>query len=75
MFVSLELSLVSVLSVSSVLRHCRILLTLFLNLPFSGVIINIHKVTCSVSLLLPVVCGNLLSRLQTFITVNLISAP
>ena len=50
----------------------RILLTWFLSLPVSGVIINIHKVTCYVSLSLPVVCGNLLSRLQTFITINLV---
>ena len=36
----------------------QILLTSFLNLPVSGVIINIQKVSCSVSLLLSVVCGN-----------------
>ena len=43
-----------------------------LSLPVSGVIINIHEVTCYVSLSLLVVCGNLLSRLQTFITINLV---
>ena len=50
----------------------RIFFTWFLSLPVSGVIINIHEVTCYVSLSLPVVCGNLLSRLQTFIMINLV---
>ena len=59
------------LSVVSSAVQPRILLTSFLNLPVSGVIINIQKVSCSVSLLLSVVRGNLLSRLQTFITINL----
>ena len=50
----------------------RILLTWFLSLPISGVIIDIHEVTCSVSLSSPVVGKNLLSRLQTFIAINLV---
>ena len=50
-----------------------ILLTWFLSLPVSGVIINIHEVTCYVSLSLPVVCGNFLSCLQIFIRINLVS--
>ena len=63
---------VCALSVVSSAVQPWILLTSFLNLPVSGVIINIQKVSCSVSLLLSVVCGNLLSRLQTFITINLV---
>ena len=63
---------VSALGVVSSAAKPRILLTSFVNLPVSGVIINIQKVSCSVSLLLSVVCGNLLSRLQTFITINLV---
>ena len=46
------------------------MMMMFLNLCVSGVIINIHEVTCSVSLLLQSVCGNLLTRLQTFIAIN-----
>ena len=50
----------------------RILLTWFLSLSVLGVIINVHEVTRYVSLSLPVVYRNLLSRLQTFITINLV---
>ena len=63
---------VCALGVVSSAAKPRILLTSFVNLPVSGVIINIQKVGCSVSLLLSVVCGNLLSRLQIFITINLV---
>ena len=59
------------LGVVSFALNPQILLTSFVNFPVSGVIINIQKVSCSVSLLLSAVCGNLLSRLQTFITINL----
>ena len=61
---------VCALGVVSFALNPEILLTSFVNFPVSGVIINIQKVSCSVSLLLSVVCGNLHSRLQSFITDN-----